>query len=49
MMAEPHAEKLRRVIGNLCGVITLTDDLYDVHGTLQELELYTEAVLRFEF
>ncbi|XP_028785935.1 (R)-limonene synthase 1, chloroplastic-like [Neltuma alba] len=45
MKEEPHVEKLRRVIGNLCAIITLTDDMYDVHGTLDELELFTEAIL----
>ncbi|XP_054811990.1 (+)-epi-alpha-bisabolol synthase-like [Prosopis cineraria] len=45
---EPHAGNLRRVIGKLCATITLTDDLYDVHGTLEELELFTQAISRWD-
>ena len=33
-------------------VIAMTstiDDIYDVHGTFEELELFTEAVEKFEF
>ncbi|XP_054813220.1 terpene synthase 10-like [Prosopis cineraria] len=44
----PDFEKLRRVIGNLCAIITLTDDMYDVHGTLEELEIFTETIARWD-
>ncbi|XP_054792750.1 exo-alpha-bergamotene synthase-like [Prosopis cineraria] len=48
MQDGPDFGKLRRVIGNLCAIITLTDDMYDVYGTLEELELFTQAILRWD-
>nr|QHU78623.1 putative monoterpene synthase [Albizia julibrissin] len=48
MQDGPEFGKLREVIGKLFVIITLTDDMYDVYGTLQELELFTEAIIRWD-
>nr|QHU78620.1 putative monoterpene synthase [Albizia julibrissin] len=48
MQDGPEYGKLRKVIGNFCAMIALTDDMYDVYGTLQELELFTEAIIRWD-
>ncbi|KAI9085911.1 hypothetical protein K1719_031988 [Acacia pycnantha] len=44
----PEFGELRKVTGNFIGVIVLTDDMYDVYGSLQELELFTEAIIRWD-
>ncbi|KAF7836506.1 terpene synthase 10-like [Senna tora] len=39
----PQNAKLRKVITKVLALITTMDDIYDVYGTLEELELFTQA------
>ncbi|XP_022740880.1 terpene synthase 10-like [Durio zibethinus] len=45
---DPHSGKARRILAKLNSLITTIDDVYDVYGTLDELELFTEAVERWD-
>ncbi|KAF7836512.1 terpene synthase 10-like [Senna tora] len=42
----PQNAKLREVITKVLALMTTMDDIYDVYGTLEELELFTQAVDR---
>lgn len=39
-------ENCRKDITKVYALITIIDDIYDVHGTLEELELFTKAIDR---
>ena len=41
---EPDLEYFRRMGTKLVALITMIDDVYDVYGTLDELELFTNAI-----
>ncbi|XP_058769006.1 tricyclene synthase TPS4, chloroplastic-like [Vicia villosa] len=41
---EPKFNDLRKGLTKVCSLITLIDDIYDIYGTLDELELFTTAV-----
>ncbi|KAF4356562.1 hypothetical protein F8388_006306 [Cannabis sativa] len=45
---EPHFKSFRRMITKVNALITVIDDIYDVYGTLDELELFTNAVERWD-
>ncbi|XP_062076060.1 myrcene synthase, chloroplastic-like [Humulus lupulus] len=45
--SEPELSYYRRISGRLYVLITTIDDIYDVYGTLEELELFTNAVERW--
>ncbi|XP_061350600.1 terpene synthase 10-like [Gastrolobium bilobum] len=45
---KPDFENFRRVITKVNALITTIDDVYDVYGTLEELELFTEAIDRWD-
>ncbi|XP_061340874.1 myrcene synthase, chloroplastic-like [Gastrolobium bilobum] len=44
----PDLGNFREEITKLHSLITNIDDIYDVHGTLEELELFTEAIDRWD-
>ncbi|KAL5568181.1 hypothetical protein UlMin_024756 [Ulmus minor] len=45
---EPQFGYCRRVSTQVNALITVIDDIYDVYGTLEELELFTDAVERWD-
>ncbi|KAJ7981636.1 (-)-germacrene D synthase [Quillaja saponaria] len=38
----------RRILTKVIAMTSTMDDIYDVYGTLEELELFTEAVERWD-
>ncbi|KAF2317057.1 hypothetical protein GH714_011342 [Hevea brasiliensis] len=46
MIFEPQFSYCRRMIAKLFALLTTIDDIYDVYGTMDELELFTDAVQR---
>ncbi|MED6140144.1 hypothetical protein PIB30_090248 [Stylosanthes scabra] len=45
---EPEFANIRTVITKVNALITLIDDVYDVYGTFEELELFTDAIERWD-
>ncbi|RDX72151.1 putative terpene synthase 2, partial [Mucuna pruriens] len=45
---KPEYNKGRMFEGKLMACITILDDTYDAYGTIQELELFTEAIQRWD-
>jgi len=43
---EPKFSRNRKAMAKGNCFITLIDDVYDVHGSLEELKLFTDAVIR---
>ncbi|KAH6836576.1 hypothetical protein C2S53_005195 [Perilla frutescens var. hirtella] len=41
---EPHYKAARRILTQVIAITTILDDIYDVHGTLDELKRFTEAI-----
>ncbi|MED6169596.1 hypothetical protein PIB30_022665, partial [Stylosanthes scabra] len=48
MNSEPKYSIFRRVMAKVVQWMTLTDDSYDVYGTIEELELLTQAFQRWD-
>ncbi|GMJ05278.1 terpene synthase-like sequence-1,8-cineole [Hibiscus trionum] len=48
MIITPQSGKSRRDQTKVNALITVIDDVYDVYGTLDELELFTDAVERWD-
>ncbi|KAI4347939.1 hypothetical protein L6164_008711 [Bauhinia variegata] len=44
--SEPHLRYFRRMSAALYQLITMVDDVYDVYGTIEELELFRNAMER---
>ena len=45
---EPQYSLGRRLMTKVISLTSAIDDIYDVYGTLDELQLFTEAIERFE-
>ncbi|KAL2331542.1 hypothetical protein Fmac_019123 [Flemingia macrophylla] len=48
MCYKPEHSIGRMFTGKTYSVLTILDDTYDAYGTIQELELFTEAILRWD-
>lgn len=48
MVHEPQFSSCRKGLTKVTSFITIIDDIYDVYGTIEELELFTEAVERWD-
>ncbi|MED6108163.1 hypothetical protein PIB30_020936 [Stylosanthes scabra] len=48
MSFEPDLEFSRTTLAKVTSLATIIDDLYDVYGTLEELQLFTEAIDRWD-
>ncbi|KAK6241592.1 hypothetical protein SCA6_006981 [Theobroma cacao] len=48
MVPEPQFSNCRKDLTKVVSLITIIDDVYDVYGTLDELELFTYAVQRWD-
>ncbi|XP_010514205.1 PREDICTED: beta-myrcene/(E)-beta-ocimene synthase 2, chloroplastic [Camelina sativa] len=44
MIHEPQFGYVRRIVAIVAALITVIDDIYDIYGTLEELELFTALV-----
>lgn len=47
LMYEPEYGYFRRVTAQVVALITTIDDIYDEYGTLDQLQLFTDAVERW--
>ncbi|KEH38237.1 terpene synthase 10 isoform X2 [Medicago truncatula] len=45
---KPEFDYFRKVLTKVNSLITIIDDVYDVYGTLEELELFTKAIDRWD-
>ncbi|KAK8673791.1 hypothetical protein V6N13_112103 [Hibiscus sabdariffa] len=48
MASKPQFGSCRKILTKVVAFITVIDDIYDVYGTLDELELFTDAVERWD-
>ncbi|KAG6394031.1 hypothetical protein SASPL_144607 [Salvia splendens] len=45
---EPHLGYSREILSKIAVMITIIDDIYDVYGTLEELQLFTHTIERWD-
>ncbi|KAI3784569.1 hypothetical protein L1987_43672 [Smallanthus sonchifolius] len=48
VVSEPQYHSCRVWLTKVCTFITVIDDIYDVYGSLDELEIFTDAVKRWD-
>lgn len=41
---EPRYEKARVFLTKVISLTSIVDDIYDIHGTIEELQQFTEAI-----
>lgn len=46
---ELEYEIARGIVTKMMVILSILDDIYGVHGTLEELELFTEAIERYNW
>ena len=44
---EPQYSLARRILTKAICMMSIIDDVYDVYGTHEELELFTDTIIRF--
>ena len=47
MAPDPQLSDCRKAVTKVFGLVTIIDDVYDVYGTLDELQLFTDAIERY--
>ncbi|KGN63310.1 (-)-germacrene D synthase [Cucumis sativus] len=45
---EPKYSSARTIVAKIIAIITVIDDMYDCYGTLEELQLFTKAIERWD-
>ena len=45
---EPQYGLARKILSKVIAMATVIDDVYDAYGTYKELEIFTEAIERFD-
>ncbi|KAE8686875.1 Isoprene synthase [Hibiscus syriacus] len=48
LVPEPKFRNCRKNITKVASMVTIIDDIYDVYGTMDELELFTDTVQRWD-
>ncbi|KAG4120611.1 hypothetical protein ERO13_D11G154666v2 [Gossypium hirsutum] len=48
VVSQPQLRHCRKVLTKVASFVTTIDDIYDVHGTLDELESFTDVVQRWD-
>ncbi|MBA0802789.1 hypothetical protein Gohar_013060 [Gossypium harknessii] len=48
VVSQPQFRHCRKVLTKVASFVTTIDDIYDVHGTLDELESFTDVVQRWD-
>ncbi|KAL0399304.1 UNVERIFIED_CONTAM: Bicyclogermacrene synthase [Sesamum radiatum] len=46
---EPHYHSARRMLTKILNMTSILDDIYDVYGTLDDLQLFTDIIQRLHF
>nr|GMD21432.1 terpene synthase 10-like [Ipomoea batatas] len=46
--SSPKYSHCRRVVAKLDAILCMVDDIYDIYGTLDELQLFTDAIERWD-
>nr|QIQ55994.1 putative terpene synthase 2 [Eremophila drummondii] len=45
---EPHFGYARKIMTKIAAMITIMDDIYDLYGTMDELEVFTDRIKRWD-
>jgi len=46
---EPKYEATREILTKMIVIVSIFDDMYDVYATLEEIEVFTEAIERYSW